>query len=267
MYPFNYYRPKSIDEAVESFQSFEEAQWLAGGMTLLPSLKLRLAAPGALIDLNFIENLRGLNTSGGKISIGAMTRHADVHNSQDIKRTIPALSLLAGGIGDSQVRNRGTIGGSISNNDPAADYPAAILGLNAAVKTNKRDIAADDFFTGMFETSLEEGEIIEKIIVPVPDVAGYAKFPHPASGYAVSAVMVARFGKDVRVAVAGTASCVFRLRELEEALAQNFVPDAAEAIELDLADVNNDLHASAEYRANLTRVMARRAIEAAQANA
>jgi len=267
MYPFNYCRPKSVGEAVECFKSFEEAQWLAGGMTLLPSLKLRLAAPGALVDLNFIENLRGVATRGGQISIGAMTRHADVHNSQDIQNAIPALSLLAGGIGDSQVRNRGTIGGSISNNDPAADYPAAILGLNASIKTNNREIGADDFFTGMFETYLEDGEIIEEIIVPVPDSAGYVKFPHPASGYAVSAVMVARFGKDVRVAVTGAASCVFRLPKLEEDLAQNFVPDAADSIELDLAEINSDLHASAEYRANLTRVMAHRAIEAAQANA
>lgn len=267
MYPFNYHRPKSLSEAVESFGSFEEAQWLAGGMTLLPSLKLRLSAPGALIDLNFIEDLRGLGTSDGTIAIGAMTRHADVHNSKDIRNAIPALSHLAGGIGDSQVRNRGTIGGSISNNDPAADYPAAILGLNATVKTDRREIAADDFFTGMFETSLEEGELVKEIVFPVPDSAGYVKFPHPASGYAVSAVMVARFGKEVRVAVTGTASCVFRLPKLEQTLAQNFVPEAADAIELDLADVNNDLHASAEYRAHLTRVMAHRAIEAAQANA
>jgi carbon-monoxide dehydrogenase medium subunit len=267
MYPFAYHRPKSLAEAIDCFGSFEEAQWLAGGMTLLPSLKLRLSAPGALIDLNFIEDLRGLGTNGGTIAIGAMTRHADVHNAQDIKRAIPALSHLAGGIGDSQVRNRGTIGGSISNNDPAADYPAAILGLNARIKTDKREIAADDFFTGMFETSLDEGELVEKIFFPIPDTAGYVKFPHPASGYAVSAVMVARFGKDVRVAVTGTAPCVFRLPKLEEALAQNFVPEEADAIELNLDDVNNDLHASAEYRANLTRVMARRAIEAALANA
>ena len=267
MYPFNYHRPKSIAEAVESFKSFEEAQWLAGGMTLLPSLKLRLASPGALIDLNFIENLRGVATSASQISIGAMTRHADVHSSAEIKSALPALSLLAGGIGDSQVRNRGTIGGSISNNDPAADYPAAILGLNATVRTNNREIAADDFFTSMFETSLQDGEMVKEIIVPVPDAAGYVKFPHPASGYAISAVMVARFGNTVRVAVTGTASCVFRLSKLEEALAQNFTADAADAIELDLDDVNSDLAASAEYRANLTRVMARRAIEAAQANA
>ena len=267
MYPFNYSRPKSIKEAVESFQSFEDAQWLAGGMTLLPSLKLRLASPGALVDLNFIDDLRGISASAAAISIGALTRHADVHNSQDIKRAIPALSLLAGGIGDSQVRNRGTIGGSISNNDPAADYPAAILGLNATLKTNSRDIAADDFFTGMFETALEEGELVKEIVVPIPDTAGYVKFPHPASGYALSAVMVARFGKTVRVAVTGTASCVFRLPKLEDALAQNFVADAADAIELDIEDINSDLAASAEYRLSLTRVMARRAIEEALANA
>jgi carbon-monoxide dehydrogenase medium subunit len=269
MYPFNYHQPKSIIEAVESFKSFEEAQWLAGGMTLLPSLKLRLASPGALIDLNFIESLRGVQSSAEKITIGAMTRHADVNSSVEIKRAIPALSLLAGGIGDSQVRNRGTIGGSISNNDPAADYPAAILGLNATIKTNSREIAADDYFTGMFETSLDEGEMIQEITFPVPDKAGYVKFPHPASGYAVSAVMVARFGKTVRVAVTGTAACVFRLASLEEALAENFTAEAADSMELDidLDDINSDLAASAEYRANLTRVMARRAIEAAQENA
>jgi len=266
MYPFNYYRPNTINEAVESFKSFEEVQWLAGGMTLLPSLKLRLAAPGALIDLNHIEELRGVATKAKKITIGAMTRHDDVNSSIEIKRAIPALSFLAGGIGDSQVRNRGTIGGSISNNDPAADYPAAILGLNATIKTNNREIAADNFFTGMFETSLQEGEIIKEIVFPLPDIAGYVKFPHPASGYAISAVMVARFGKTVRVAVTGVASCVFRMSKLEEVLAQNFIPEAADYIELDRDDINSDLAASAEYRASLTRVMAKRAIEVAQQN-
>lgn len=265
MYPFSYHRPKSIAEAADTFKGLEEAQWLAGGMTLLPSLKLRLSAPGALVDLNFIDELQGIARNGNTISVGALTRHDDVNRSEEIMRAIPALSLLAGGIGDAQVRNRGTMGGSISNNDPAADYPSAILGLNATVKTNAREIAADDFFTGMFETALEEGELVKEIVFPIPDYAGYRKFPHPASGYCVSAVMVAVFGKDIRVAVTGTASCVFRLTALEEALAQNFTPEAADAIELGDVDVNSDMHASADYRVALTRVMARRAIEAALA--
>jgi carbon-monoxide dehydrogenase medium subunit len=265
MYPFGYHRPKSVGEAVETFKGLDEAQWLAGGMTLLPSLKLRLSAPSALIDLNFLDELQGISRNGNTISVGAMTRHDDVNRSDEIGQAIPALSHLAGGIGDVQVRNRGTMGGSISNNDPAADYPSAILGLNATVKTNARDIAADDFFTGIFETALDEGELVKEIVFPIPDFAGYAKFPHPASGYCVSAVMVAAFGKDVRVAVTGTASCVFRLTALEDALAGNFTPEAANAIELGDVDVNSDMHASADYRTALTRVMARRAIEAALA--
>jgi carbon-monoxide dehydrogenase medium subunit len=263
MYPFGYHRPKSVSEAVETFKGLEEPQWLAGGMTLLPSLKLRLSAPANLVDLNFLDELQGVSRNGNSITVGAMARHDDVNRSSEIVKAIPALSLLAGGIGDAQVRNRGTMGGSISNNDPAADYPSAVLGLNATVRTNAREISADDFFTGMFETALEEGELVKEIVFPFPDFAGYAKFPHPASGYCVSAVMVAAFGKDIRVAVTGTASCAFRLTALEEALSQNFSPEAADAIELGEVDVNNDMHASAEYRTALTRVMARRAVEAA----
>jgi carbon-monoxide dehydrogenase medium subunit len=263
MYAFSYRRPNTVADAIKYFGDHEDAQWLAGGMTLLPSMKLRLSAPHALIDLNFIESMRGIELGSRSIAIGATTRHAEVNASPEVKRAIPALSLLAGGLGDSQVRNRGTIGGSIANNDPAADYPAAILGLNATVVTNRREIAADRFFTGMFRTGLEPGEIVTKVTFPVPDRAGYMKFPHPASGNAVAAVMVACFGKHVRVAVTGTASCVFRLAILEDKLASKFDPAAAESIELDPADLNSDLHASAEYRAHLTKVMARRAIEAA----
>ena len=266
MYPFFYHRPKTVPEAVDTFKALDEAQWLAGGMTLLPSLKLRLAQPGSLVDLNFIKDLEGISRDGNRISVRAMTRHDDVNRSEDIRRAIPALSALAGGIGDAQVRNRGTIGGSISNNDPAADYPSAILGLNATVKTNARAIAADDFFAGMFETTLEPGELVTEILFPIPDAAGYAKFPHPASGYCVAAVMVARFGNEVRAAVTGTASCVFRLAALEEALKTKFTPEAADAVELGDVDINSDMHASAEYRVDLTRVMARRAIEAALAS-
>jgi carbon-monoxide dehydrogenase medium subunit len=263
MYAFAYSRPSSVADAVKVFGDHDDAQWLAGGMTLLPSMKLRLTAPSALIDLNFIESMRGIEASGDRIVVGATTRHAEVNASPEIRRAIPALSLLAGGIGDAQVRNRGTIGGSISNNDPAADYPAAILGLNATIETDRRQISADDFFTGMFRTCLRPGELVTRVSIPVPDSAGYAKFPHPASGYAVSAVLVARFGRAVRVAVTGSAPCVFRIREAEERLKAHFDPSVADSLNLDPALLNSDLHASADYRAHLTTVMMKRAIIAA----
>ncbi|MFL2547099.1 MAG: FAD binding domain-containing protein [Candidatus Rariloculaceae bacterium] len=259
MYPFEYHRPESLQEAVDLFESSDEAQWLAGGMTLLPTLKLRLAAPSALIDLAALDELQGLQRVNGGITVGAMTRHDAVARAAEVVDAIPALAVLAGGIGDSQVRNRGTIGGSISNSDPAADYPAAVLGLNATITTTRREIASDDFFTGLFETALESGEIVKQVSFPVPDRAGYIKFPNPASRYAVVGVMVSKTGSDVRVAVTGAGASAFRVEEMEQALMADFNPDALHGIEISASELNEDLHASAEYRAHLVNVMARRA--------
>ena len=225
MYTFEYHRPSTVAEAVSLLQG-SDGKLLAGGHTLIPTLKQRLASPSALIDL------------GG-------------------------IAVLAEHIGDAQVRNRGTIGGSIANNDPAADYPAAIVGLNATVHTNKRTIAAADFFTGMFDTALNDGEIITEVRFPKPDKAGYAKFPNPASRYAIVGVMVAQSGGGVRVAVTGAGPCVFRLPDFEQALASNFSPSAVDGLKVSSSNLNSDIHASAEYRAHLVKVMAKRAIAAA----
>ena len=236
---------------------------MSGGMTLIPTLKQRLARPSDVVDLGGIKELAGIKVEGNNVVIGGMTRHADVASSADVKGAIPALAYLAGHIGDPQVRNRGTIGGSIANNDPAADYPAAIVGLNATVHTNKRAIAADDFFTGMFDTALNDGEIITEVRFPKPDKAGYAKFPNPASRYAIVGVMVAQTGGGVRVAVTGAGPCVFRLPDFEQALASNFSPGAVDGLKVSSSNLNSDIHASAEYRAHLVKVMAKRAIAAA----
>ncbi|MEJ8574579.1 xanthine dehydrogenase family protein subunit M [Microbaculum marinum] len=263
MYPFTYHRPASVRKAVNLLASSEDAKILAGGHTLLPTMKQRLAAPSDLIDLNGVEGLSGIEQKGRTIHIGAMTRHAEVANSDVVKEAIPALAKLAGGIGDPHVRHRGTIGGSVANNDPNADYPAACLGLGATIVTNKRKIPADEFFVGMFETALEEGEIITKVLFPIPRKAGYAKFPNPASRYALVGVFVSKRGKDVRVAVTGAGPCVFRATALEEALAGRFAAKSLEGVTVSDADLNSDIHASAEYRAHLIGVMARRAVAAA----
>jgi len=263
MYEFNYQRPGSLDEALEALSSAADGQLMAGGMTLIPTLKQRLASPSDVIDLAGVPGLSGIEQTGGQIVIGAMTPHAEVVASPAVRSAIPALVDLAGQIGDPQVRNRGTIGGSIANADPAADYPAAIVGLAATVRTNRREIAGDDFFTGLFETALDEGEVVVSVAFPYPRRAAYVKFPNPASRYAVVGVMVAETDSGVRVAVTGAGSSVFRVREMEDALAGSFSPDAIAGISISADGLNEDIHASAEYRAHLVTVMAKRAVAAA----
>ncbi|MBL6689692.1 MAG: xanthine dehydrogenase family protein subunit M [Pseudomonadales bacterium] len=260
MYDFNYHKPSSIDEAVALFIDLEDAVYLAGGHTLLPSLKLRLAAPTDVIDLAGIPGLGDIDYAGDDLTIGALTAHDDVATSPVVQSVIPALSALAAGIGDAQVRNRGTIGGSVANSDPAADYPAAVLGLDATLVTNQRSIAVDEFFTGMFETVLEEGELLTAIRFPKPEAAAYVKYPNPASRYATVGVFIARTTKGVRVAITGAAPSVFRATEMEAALNVDFSENALAGISLDADMMNEDLHASAEYRAHLCTVMARRAV-------
>ena len=264
MYDFTYKKAGSIDDATAAHGAAEEARYMSGGMTLLPTLKLRLDQPSDVIDLAGIDGLAGISVDGGTVTIGGMTRHAAVAASKEVQEAIPALAKLAGGIGDPQVRNRGTIGGSIANNDPAADYPAAIVALGATVKTNKREIAGNDFFTAMFETALEEGEIVTAVSFPVPEKAAYMKFPNPASRYAIVGVFVAQGSGGPRVAVTGAGACVFRVAEMEQALAGNFSPDAVADLSISDGDLNSDIHASAEYRAHLVTIMAKRAV--AEAN-
>ena len=263
MYNFNYHRPSSVADALALLASHEDAKILAGGMTYLPTLKQRLAQPSDLIDLGAIAELKGIKEEAGGITIGAMTRHADVAGSAVVKRAIPALAALAELIGDPQVRNRGTIGGSISNNDPAADYPGALLGLGATVRTNKREIAADAFFTGMFETALARDEIVTAVHFPKPERAAYVKFPNPASRYSMAGVFVARTGGGVRVAVTGAGATAFRWVDAENALATDFSARALDGLKVAADGLNADLHASAEYRAHLIKVMAKRAVAAA----
>ncbi|WP_422366565.1 FAD binding domain-containing protein [Pelagibius sp.] len=263
MYDFNHHRPGSIDAAASALSGADDGKILAGGMTLIPTLKQRLASPSDLVDLGAIGELKGICEEGGAVVVGAMTTHAAVAKDATVKAKIPALAHLAEGIGDAQVRNCGTIGGSIANNDPAADYPAALVGLGATVRTNKREIAADDFFTGMFETALDDGEIITAVAFPVPEKAGYAKFANPASRYAIVGVMVATGPAGTRVAVTGAGPCVFRLSDAESALGSGISADAVANVSVAADGLNSDLHASSEYRANLVNVMLRRAAAAA----
>lgn len=263
MYAFNYHRPTSLAEAASLLAANEDAKLLAGGHTYLPTLKQRLARPSDLIDLGGIPELKGITEEAGGVTIGAMTRHADVAGSPVVRRLIPALAQLVEHVGDPQVRNRGTIGGSISNNDPAADYPAALVALGATVRTSKRELAAEDFFVGMFETALEHDEIVTAVHFPPADRAAYAKFPNPASRYAMVGVFVAKRGNEVRVAVTGAGPSVFRWPEAEQALAASFAPSALDDLAVGADGLNSDLHASAEYRAHLIKVMAKRAVEAA----
>src|SRR5579862_6200155 len=263
MYNFNYHRPSSVADAAKTVQSAPEGKLVAGGMTLIPTLKQRLAKPSDLVDLAKIGELKGIKKDGNTIVIGAMTKHVEVATSDVVKSAIPALAELAGHIGDPAVRNRGTLGGSISNNDPAADYPSAVVALNATVITNKRKIAADDFFKGMFETALEPGEIVTAVSFPIPEKAAYMKFPNPASRYAIVGVFVAKTKDGVRVAVTGAGPVVFRQKEMEAALSKNFSADAIKGVVQKSAGLNADIHASAEYRAHLVGVMARRAVAAA----
>lgn len=263
MYDFAYHKPASVADAVKLLGADGEAKALAGGQTLIPTLKQRLARPTAVVDLSAIKDLAGISVAGGKVTIGAMTKHADVAASADVKKAIPALAVLAGGIGDPAVRHRGTIGGSIANNDPAADYPAACMALGATIKTNKREIAADDFFRGMFETALEAGELIVSVSFPVAEKAAYMKFDQPASRYALVGVFVAKTAGGVRVAVTGAAASVFRWKEAEAALSKNFAAAALDGVKASADGLNSDIHGSAEYRAHLIGVMAKRAVAAA----
>ncbi len=263
MYAFNTHKPSTVAEAVAALSGADDAQFLAGGQTYIPTLKQRLAMPSDLVDLSGISELAGINSEGDTIVVGAMTRHAEVAGSDVVKGTIPALASLANGIGDPQVRNLGTIGGSIANNDPAADYPGAVVGLGATVHTSSRTIAGDDFFTGLFETALNEGELITAVSFPKPQKAAYAKFPNPASRYALVGVFVAQTASGVRVAVTGAGPTVFRVPEMESALASNFSAGALDGISVSAGDLNADIHASADYRAHLVTVMAKRAVAAA----
>jgi carbon-monoxide dehydrogenase medium subunit len=266
MYNFTYHKPTTVRQAANLLAKNPDAKLLAGGHSLIPVMKQRLAQPSALIDLNQIEDLAGIEVKGRSIVIGALARHADVANSKLVQDTLPALASVPGSIGDPQVRNRGTIGGSIANNDPNADYPAACLGLGATIITNKRRIAADDFFTGMFSTALEENEIIVKLSFPIAKKAGYEKFKHPASGFALVGVFVSKRGADIRVAVTGAGSNgVFRVKSFEEALKKRFAAKSIEGMTIPANGMNADIHAGADYRAHLVGVLARRAL--ARANA
>lgn len=264
MYDFQVKTPDSIESTTGAFTDAEDGQFLAGGQTLIPVMKQRLAMPSDVISLNKVKGLVGIDAGGDSIGIKAMTRHADVARNEHIRSAIPALAKLAGGIGDPHVRNRGTIGGSVANNDPAADYPAAVLGLGATIITDRREIKADQFFTGMFETALDDGELITEINFPVPEIAGYVKYPNPATRYALVGVMVAKFGPTIRVAVTGAGPSVFRVAEMEQALMASFTEDSIKDDMVPADDLNNDIHASREYRAHLVGVIARRAV--AEAN-
>jgi aerobic carbon-monoxide dehydrogenase medium subunit len=258
MYAFTFERPSTTADAAKLAAG--GAKVLAGGQTLLASMKLRLSSPEKLADLAGIAELAGIKRDGNTLVIGAMTRHADVATNADVKSAIPALADLAGHIGDRQVRAMGTLGGSVANNDPAACYPSAVLGLGATVNTTQRKIAADDFFTGMFATALNEGELITSISFPVPKRAAYMKFKQPASRFALVGVFVAQTDAGVRVAVTGAGNGVFRHKGLEDALNKSFTPAAAAAVKIDASDMNSDIHASAAYRANLVSVQTQRAV-------
>ena len=258
MKSFNYHAPKDVKDASKLASS--NSAFLAGGMTTIPSMKLGLASYKDVIDIKNIKKLSGIKVSGKSVTIGATTKHAEVAASKDVKKAIPALAKLAGNIGDAQVRNRGTIGGSIANNDPAADYPSACLALNATIHTAKRKIPADKFFKGMFETELKKGELIEAIEFEVPEKSSYVKYPNPASRYAVVGVYVAKFNKEVRVSVTGAGNSVFRSKELETVLSSNFSAVAIDNVNISSKGLNSDIHASAEYRAHLIKVMTRKAV-------
>lgn len=262
MYAFSFHRPGSLADAAGLLLGKDDAKLLGGGQTLLPTLKQRLAQPTDLIDLSKLPELKGIREDGGGLTIGAFTRHAEVAGSPVVARVIPVLASLAEGIGDRQVRNMGTLGGSIANADPAADYPAAVVGLKATVTTDRRTIAGDDFFTGLFETALEPGEIVVSATFQRPDAAAYMKFRNPASRYAIVGVLVARFGGEVRVAVTGAGPSVFRVPEMEAALAGSFTAAALDGVSVSSAELNGDIHASPEYRAHLVTVMAKRAVTA-----
>jgi len=261
MYAFTFHRPQTVRQAAGLLTKNEEAKLLAGGQTLLPTMKLRLAGPPQIVDMTLIEGLSGIELSGRSLTVGAMTRHYEVNASPVVQQEVPVLAKLAGMIGDPAVRHRGTIGGSVANNDPNADYPAACLGLGATIITNKRRIKADDFFTGMFSTALVPTEIITKVSFPIPKKAAYQKFRNQASRFALVGVFVAKRGSEIRVAVTGAGSNgVFRVTAFEEALKKRFSPKSLEGMTIPADGMNSDIHGSAEYRAHLVGVLARRAV-------
>jgi carbon-monoxide dehydrogenase medium subunit len=259
---FEFHRPQSIADAVALLRANEAAKLLAGGQSLLPVMKLDLAQPSDLVSLAGIGGLQDIRSEGGALVIGARVTHHEVSASPEVRQRIPGLADLAGGIGDAQIRNRGTIGGSLAHADPAADYPAAVLALGATIVTDRREIPADDYFTGLFSSALEPDEIITAVRFPVPECAAYAKFPHPASKYAVVGVMVAKTGGGVRVAVTGAGSKVFRVPAMESALAASFTPEAAGSVAVDPAGLRSGGESSPEYLAHLVTVMAKRAVQA-----
>ena len=264
MYAFTFHRPTTVRQAVNLLAKNSEAKLLAGGHSLLPVMKLRLASPPAIIDMNKIEGLSGIELKGRSLVIGAMARHVDVANSPIVKESLPALAELVGMIGDPAVRHRGTLGGSLANNDPNSDYPAAVLGLGATIITSKRRIAADDFFKGIFTTALEPDEIITKVSFPLAKKSAYQKFKQPASGFALVGVFVSKRGADIRVAVTGAGgNGVFRVKTFEEALKKRFSPKSIEGMTVPATGMSSDIHGSAEYRAHLVGVLARRALAAA----
>ena len=263
MHAFQYHKPSSTKDAISLATSKSEGRYLAGGQSLVQAMKLRLTSPSDLIDLGTIKDLSGIKASGSSVEIGAMTRHAEVAGSSDVKKTIPSLAAMASLIGDRQVRHMGTIGGSLANSDPAADYPAAVLALNATITTNKRKIPADQYFKGLYETALEPGELITSVSFQAPKRGAYMKFRNPASRFALVGVYVADFGGKVRVGVTGAAASAFRQAEMEKALSSKFAPEAVAGIKVKPDGLNNDLHASPEYRAHLITVMCKRAVEAA----
>jgi carbon-monoxide dehydrogenase medium subunit len=260
MKTFNYHSAKDSKEA--SKLSSSNSAFLAGGMTTIPSMKLGLASYKDIIDIKSIKKLSGIKVSGKSVVIGATTKHVEVANSKEIKKTIPSLASLAEGIGDPQVRNRGTIGGSIANNDPSADYPSACIALEATIHTNERKIEASKFFKGMFETALKKGELIEAIEFKVPEKSSYQKHPNPASRYAVVGVYIAKHKSGVKVAVTGAKPCVYNDDDLSKALESDFSASSVAGMKLKSSDMNSDIHASAEYRANLVVIQAKKAVEA-----
>ncbi|MCG6885083.1 MAG: xanthine dehydrogenase family protein subunit M [Silicimonas sp.] len=264
MHNTNYHKASSASEAASLLSGADDGALLAGGQTLIPTMKQRLAAPSDLVDISGASDMRGITVSGNSVTIGAMTTHAEVAASKELAAVCPGITSLAGGIGDPAVRHRGTLGGSVANNDPAADYPAAMLALGATIKTDKREIAADDFFTGMFSTALDEGEIITSVSFTAPASCAYAKFPNPASRYAMCGVFVAKGDSGVRVAVTGAGDDgVFRQSDMEAALASNFSAGALDGVSVSADGMLSDIHGDAAYRANLVKVMAKRAVAAA----
>ena len=260
MKTFNYHSAKDVKEASKLASS--NSVFLAGGMTTIPSMKLGLASYKDIINIKEIKKLSGIKVTGKKVIIGATTTHAEVANSKDVKKAIPSLAALAEGIGDPQVRNRGTIGGSIANNDPAADYPSACIALNAIINTNNRKIDAEKFFRGMFETSLKKTEVIESVEFEIPQKSSYQKLPNPASRYAVVGVYVAKYKSGINVAVTGAKPCVYNNKDLAQALSKNFSPSAIDSVKITSSGINADIHASADYRANIVRVFAKKAVDA-----